>query len=466
MTGPSNFKFENNSFSFLYRFIDVLILGMALAIMLMLYGVEFDRSYLLLLAVELFLFTYLAESAQLYKSWRIGRFSRMIWSLSGILLLSFFLIVAALFILKEGETYSRVVILGWFLCAWFILVAWRVTAKAIKTYRRKHGLSMQKVAIIGLTHSSMELHRQIEKNIELGFDCVGFFDDRDAERLKEFDPQLIAGSIEDAVALARRGEVAKLYLCLPIWAEKRIATIIQALGDTTVDVLLIPDFMLKNLMHARIGSVGEIDTISVFESPLNGMKDFYKRSFDILFSVCVLLAIAPLLVIIALGIKLTSRGPVLFHQDRYGLDGKRIGVYKFRSMTVAENGDKVTQATRGDRRITPFGAFLRRTSLDELPQFFNVLMGDMSVVGPRPHAVAHNEEYRQLVNYYMLRHKVRPGITGWAQVNGWRGETDTLEKMEKRIEYDLAYIRNWSLWLDIKIVYMTFFTGFTNKNAY
>nr|WP_237748598.1 sugar transferase [Nitrincola nitratireducens] len=157
---------------------------------------------------------------------------------------------------------------------------------------------------------------------------------------------------------------------------------------------------------------------------------------------------------------------MLFRQDRYGLDGKRIGVYKFRSMKVMENKDVVVQATKGDSRITPVGAFIRRTSLDELPQFFNVLIGDMSVVGPRPHAVAHNEEYRKQVDYYMLRHKVRPGITGWAQINGWRGETDTLEKMEKRIEYDLEYIRNWSLWLDIKIIFLTFFKGFVNKNAY
>ena len=156
----------------------------------------------------------------------------------------------------------------------------------------------------------------------------------------------------------------------------------------------------------------------------------------------------------------------IIKQDRYGLDGKKIKVWKFRSMTVAENADKVVQATKNDVRITPFGAFLRRTSLDELPQFFNALKGDMSVVGPRPHAVAHNEEYRKQVDYYMLRHKVKPGITGWAQVNGWRGETDTIDKMEMRIQFDLEYIRNWSLWLDFKIVLFTIFRSFNDKNAY
>ena len=172
------------------------------------------------------------------------------------------------------------------------------------------------------------------------------------------------------------------------------------------------------------------------------------------------------MLVIATIIKFTSRGPVLFKQDRYGLDGKKIKVWKFRSMTVTENADNVVQATKNDMRITPFGAFLRRTSLDELPQFFNALKGDMSVVGPRPHAVSHNEEYRKQVDYYMLRHKVKPGITGWAQVNGWRGETDTVDKMEMRIKYDLEYIRNWSLWLDFKIVLFTVFKSFNDKNAY
>jgi putative colanic acid biosynthesis UDP-glucose lipid carrier transferase len=185
-----------------------------------------------------------------------------------------------------------------------------------------------------------------------------------------------------------------------------------------------------------------------------------------LFSSAALLALSPLLLLIAVAVRLTSTGPAIFKQDRYGLDGKQIGVYKFRSMKVLENSDNVVQATKGDARITPLGAFLRKTSLDELPQFFNVLRGEMSVVGPRPHAVAHNEHYRNRVAFYMLRHKVKPGITGWAQINGWRGETDTLDKMEKRVEFDLHYIRNWSLWWDVKIIIKTLFKGFGGKNVY
>jgi putative colanic acid biosynthesis UDP-glucose lipid carrier transferase len=197
-----------------------------------------------------------------------------------------------------------------------------------------------------------------------------------------------------------------------------------------------------------------------------GFNDVLKRLFDIVFSLCVLTVISLPMLAIAAAVKLTSPGPVIFKQYRYGLDGRKIQVWKFRSMTTLDNGDKVVQAKKGDARITPVGAFIRKTSLDELPQFINVLQGRMSVVGPRPHAVAHNEEYRKLIPYYMLRHKMKPGITGWAQINGFRGETDTLDKMEGRVDYDLDYIRNWSIWMDIKIVFLTVFKGFTGSNVH
>ncbi|MCA1931510.1 undecaprenyl-phosphate glucose phosphotransferase, partial [Rheinheimera sp.] len=290
-------------------------------------------------------------------------------------------------------------------------------------------------------------------------------DDRLPERLAEC-ASMLQGKINECVELAREGEFDKLYITLPLSADKRIAEIIQRLGDTTVDVHIVPDLLLYNLMHARLGNIGSVETLSVFESPYYGARDWLKRSFDIVVSSIALVLLAVPMLVIAAAIKLTSRGPVLFKQDRYGLDGKPIKVYKFRSMTVQDNGSTVVQATKNDARVTPLGAVLRRTSLDELPQFINVLKGDMSVVGPRPHAVAHNEQYRKLVAFYMLRHKVKPGITGWAQINGWRGETDSLEKMEKRIEYDLNYIKNWSLWWDAKIVFLTFFRGFTGKNVY
>ena len=219
-------------------------------------------------------------------------------------------------------------------------------------------------------------------------------------------------------------------------------------------------------MQSKWRNVGSIPTLSVHDTPFYGVNTFLKRLEDVVIGSAILAAISPILAVIAIGVKLSSPGPVIFKQDRYGLDGKKIKVYKFRSMKTTENGNEVKQATKGDPRVTKFGAFIRKTSLDELPQFINVLQGRMSIVGPRPHAVAHNEEYRKLVSRYMLRHKVKPGITGWAQVNGFRGETDTLEKMEKRIEFDLRYIQSWSLYLDLKIIFLTIFKGFVGKTAY
>lgn len=210
-----------------------------------------------------------------------------------------------------------------------------------------------------------------------------------------------------------------------------------------------------------------IPIISVYDTPLSSRTvQAIKRFEDIVLSTFIMFLISPILIAVAIGVKLSSPGPILFKQKRYGMNGKEIKVYKYRSMTTLDDGEIVNQATKNDPRVTPFGAFIRKTSLDELPQFFNVWQGKMSIVGPRPHAVAHNEEYRKLVPKYMQRHIVKPGITGWAQINGWRGETDKLEKMEKRIEFDLHYINNWTLWLDIKIIFLTIIKGFINKNAY
>ncbi len=249
-------------------------------------------------------------------------------------------------------------------------------------------------------------------------------------------------------------------------AEKRIVELVNALSDTTASVYLVPNFFVFDLLHGKLSSLDGVPVLSLHETPFYGLDGWVKRWEDIVVSALILLLISLPMALIALGVKLTSPGPVLFKQRRYGLNGSVVEVWKFRSMTVCENGAKVTQATKNDARITPFGAFLRRTSLDELPQFFNVLQGSMSVVGPRPHAVAHNEQYRKQIRGYMLRHKVKPGITGLAQIHGWRGETETVDKMEMRVKYDLEYVQNWSLWLDLKIIFLTVFKGFVNKNAY
>ncbi len=320
---------------------------------------------------------------------------------------------------------------------------------------------VQRVAVIAGAGS---LGRQLAERIEdapfLGIRVAGFFDDRGAERLPGVAPQRVLGGVDGLAEYVKKHRVDLIYVTLPMASQPRIMKLLDALHDTTASVYFTPDIFIFDLIQGRMDSIGGIPVLAVCETPFSGMNGLVKRASDLVLAAAILVVIAPVLAAIALGVKLSSPGPVLFRQRRYGLDGREIVVYKFRSMTVAEDGAVVRQATRNDARVTRFGAFLRRTSLDELPQFINVLQGRMSVVGPRPHAVAHNEMYRKLIKSYMVRHKVRPGITGWAQVNGLRGETDTVDKMRARIEYDLDYLRHWSLALDLRIIWRTIFVVF------
>jgi putative colanic acid biosysnthesis UDP-glucose lipid carrier transferase len=265
---------------------------------------------------------------------------------------------------------------------------------------------------------------------------------------------------------AKNRVVDVIYITLPMKSEDRIKEIIRDLADTTVSVYFVPDLFVFDMVHARWNILQGLPTVSVYESPFQSFDSFIKRQMDIILSIIILTIIALPMLVIALAVRVSSSGPVLFRQRRYGIRGEEIEVWKFRTMEVCEDGADIKQAVRNDPRVTRLGRFLRRTSLDELPQFINVLQGRMSIVGPRPHAVSHNEYYRNLVHGYMLRHKVRPGITGLAQVHGYRGETENIEKMQKRILYDLEYIRHWSPWLDIKIIFLTIFKGFSAKDVY
>ncbi len=294
----------------------------------------------------------------------------------------------------------------------------------------------------------------------LGVEVIGFFDDRGAERLEGIAGDRLLGPVRSLADYVKRHRVDLIYVALPMASQPRILQLLDELRDTTASVYFVPDIFLFDLIQARMDSIGGLPVLAVCETPFYGVNGIVKRVSDIVLATLILILISPAMIGIAAGVKLTSPGPVLFRQRRYGLDGQEIIVYKFRSMTVTEDGPVVRQATRNDARVTPFGAFLRRSSLDELPQFINVLQGRMSIVGPRPHAVAHNEMYRKLIKSYMLRHKVKPGITGWAQVNGLRGETDTVDKMKARIEYDLDYLRHWSLRLDLAIIWKTIFVVF------
>lgn len=320
--------------------------------------------------------------------------------------------------------------------------------------------------IAGAGQLGMELAARFSNDYALGVDVVGFFDDRAHGRTELVKPEKLLGKLADIPNYVNQHSIDLVYITLPMASQPRTLSLLDAMRDTTASVYFVPDIFVSDLIQARVDNIHGMPVVALTESPTLGVSGIGKRISDIVLASLILLLIWPLLLAIAIGVKLSSPGPIIFKQRRYGLDGQDIVVYKFRSMTVCEDGNKIKQAERCDSRITPFGKFLRRTSLDELPQFINVLQGRMSVVGPRPHAVAHNEQYRKLIKGYMLRHKVKPGITGWAQVNGLRGETETLDKMRARIQYDIDYIRNWSLMFDLMIIGKTLLVVWRDHNAY
>jgi putative colanic acid biosynthesis UDP-glucose lipid carrier transferase len=320
--------------------------------------------------------------------------------------------------------------------------------------------------VIGAGALGVKVANALREGREQGVDFLGYFDDRTDERVHdEAAPQRL-GALKDAAPYVREHAVHEVYITLPLGSQPRIVELLEQVQGTTASVFFVPDVFGISIIQGRLQDMNGVPVVGICETPFTGTNELVKRISDIVLASIILVLISPLLVCIAVGVKLSSPGPVIFKQRRNGLDGEEIIVYKFRSMRAMDNGDVVKQATRNDPRITRFGAFLRKTSLDELPQFINVLQGRMSIVGPRPHAVAHNEQYRQLIKAYMVRHKVKPGITGWAQVHGHRGETDTVEKMQARVEYDLEYLRNWSLGLDLQIIARTIVVVLLGKNAY
>lgn len=324
----------------------------------------------------------------------------------------------------------------------------------------------KRTIIVGVNEQGLALADRLAGNEYIAAELLGFFEDRQQERIPAEELKYpLLGGLDDIASYVKDHRVNIIYLSLHMASQPRIVQLLEELKDTTASIYYVPDIFLTDLIQGRVGQIDDIPIVAVCETPFTGFNGLLKRLADIVLSLAILTLILPVLLAIALGVKLGSPGPVIFKQRRYGLYGEEIIVYKFRSMTVCEDGAQVTQATKQDQRVTPFGAFLRKTSLDELPQFINVLQGRMSIVGPRPHAVAHNEMYRKLITGYMVRHKVKPGITGWAQVNGLRGETETLGKMKARIDYDIDYLRNWSLKLDLYIILKTILVVFKGQNG-
>jgi putative colanic acid biosynthesis UDP-glucose lipid carrier transferase len=371
------------------------------------------------------------------------------------------------YITKYSEDFSRRVVLTWVIATPAMLVVVTLGLHELMRRTMHDPSSARRVAFAGCNDASMALADRIAANAGLlGLSIKGFFDDRSAQRLGVEGRVRILGTLTELVEQAKLGRIDVIFLALPVRQVQRVKEMMEELRDSTVSIYYVPDVFVYDLIQARTGEILGMPVVALCETPFYGYRGVVKRITDVVFAATLLLITAPLLLAIAWMVKRTSPGPVIFKQRRYGFDGQEIVVYKFRTMTVLEDGAQVKQAQRADVRITPIGRFLRRYSLDELPQLFNVLQGRMSLVGPRPHAVAHNEEYRKLIKGYMIRHKAPPGITGLAQVNGCRGETARLEDMQARVDYDLQYLRSWSPFLDIKILFLTAVRLLRDEKAY
>jgi putative colanic acid biosynthesis UDP-glucose lipid carrier transferase len=456
---------HSSELSIFHRVLDALVILVAILVCACAYGVPFDQQYQLAGLAAVLGFLFFAELNALYSSWRAESIGHESWAILSVWVLTLCVLLALAFLSKSSLQFSRVAIFAWSIATPIALVIERALLRLILRKFRKLGLNTRSVAIVGSGKAASRLVDVIMSSPWMGLRISGIYDDAGNVNLSD-DSIKLRRDINTLSQHAKEGGFDCVYIAYPMQDEEKIRTLIEQLADTTVSVHIVPDVFVSDLFHARWTSLGDVTLVSVFESPFYGTNSFFKRLEDIVLGSLILLLIFPLMVLIAIAVKITSSGPAIFKQRRYGLNGQVIEVWKFRSMSVLEDGGHIPQAQKNDPRVTKLGAFLRKTSLDELPQFINVLQGQMSIVGPRPHAVAHNELYRKQIHGYMLRHTVKPGITGWAQVNGWRGETDTMEKMEMRVKFDLDYINNWSIAFDMKIIWMTIFSGMRGKNAY
>jgi len=470
MFGKSIFKNYSGVITIFARIADPFVVVVAAIIA---YGIRFsfdslhlplDYRFLILFVVLCVVLVFPAFN--LYGSWRGQSLTKQ----SRAIILAWFsvalLIISILFSLKVSSEYSRLWLGWWMVLGCVFLLAFRVSIYGFLQYQRKQGRNIRSVVIVGAGDLGKKLISQTTNSASSGFKIEALFDD-DKNIGSLVNDYPVIGGIGDIELFVEKNEIDEVWIALPLRAEQRVKDLLYNLRHQTVNIKLIPDIFGFQLLNHSMTEIVGLPAVNLSDTPMGGSNQLIKAFEDRLLALLILVLISPLLLLISIMIKSTSSGPVLFTQKRHGWDGKIITVYKFRTMKAHKEFDGViTQAGKGDSRITKLGAFLRKTSLDELPQFINVLQGRMSIVGPRPHAIEHNEQYKDQVNQYMLRHMVKPGITGWAQVNGLRGETDTLDKMKNRVEYDLYYIENWSLWFDLKIIFLTLFKGFIHKNAY
>ncbi|MFK5913299.1 MAG: undecaprenyl-phosphate glucose phosphotransferase [Woeseiaceae bacterium] len=473
MFGKSIFKNYSGFINLSARVTDPLVVVLA-AIMAYLIRFPFNAAllpndYRSLVLFAVFCVVLIFPSFSLYASWRGQSLLKQARTIFFAWITVVLLMIIILFSLKISADYSRLWLGWWMMLGLAFLLVFRMCIFGFLQYQRMKGKNFRSVLVVGAGDLGERLINQVKESPWMGFNIVGLFDDDESLHGQVVGGYKVTGGLSDVEAFFKgsQNQVDEVWIALPLRAEQRVKELLYALRHHTVNIKLIPDIFGFSLLNHSMTEIAGLPAVNLSDTPMGGSNQIIKAIEDRFLALCIFIFISPILLIIAITIKVTSQGSILFKQKRHGWDGKIINVYKFRTMKVhTEDNCCVTQASENDARITPFGAFLRRTSLDELPQFYNVLQGRMSIVGPRPHAVQHNELYKEQVNQYMLRHMVKPGITGWAQVNGFRGETDTLDKMKNRVELDLYYIENWSLLFDLKIIFLTIFKGFIHKNAY
>lgn len=436
------------------------------------YGWRFNHfsipgDYQLTIIVGLLLSLMLFNRFALYRPWRGTSLLSELWIVTGAWASVFISLTAVDYVTQHHQNIQVKWGLGWMMFSWLFICNFRISLRAALNLMRTWGFNRRRVVLVVASELGLKIAEKLRNAPWTGLDVVGYFDDRAKDRLPDTKGIPLLGTVADLGIYSQNHRIDEVWLAFPFRAEERIKEVLHELRHCTTDIRMVPDIFQFRLLNYYMSEVAGMPVVNLTASPIVGFDKIIKGLEDRLLAILILTLVSPLMVAIAVGIKFSSPGPVFFKQKRHGWDGRPITVWKFRTMKVHSESDGIlTQATKDDSRVTPFGAMLRRTSLDELPQFFNVLQGTMSIVGPRPHAIEHNDFYKESVSQYMLRHKVKPGITGWAQINGYRGETDTLEKMEKRIEYDLFYIENWSVWFDLRIIASTLTKGFVNKNAY
>lgn len=451
----------------LVRHISAAVVAFAtLRISMLIYGTDMSESYQALIIIVTLLALILFRNPHTAELHLTPRFWNTAISIFSAWCVLFAVLLFLGYATKTSSIFSRKLLFSWALVTPVLILVVRVAIDRIIARLMRARTWKRRTIIAGVNEHARSLADKIKGSPQLGMSLHGHFDDRGLERLGSMQAEHLLGKLADLPGYVRSNRIDVIYIALPMRNIQRVMELLNELHDTTASIYYLPDVFVFDLIQCRTDEIEGLPVVALCETPFYGTRGIVKRASDFIIALTILILISPLLLVIALAIKLTTPGSVIFKQRRYGLDGREITIYKFRTMSVSEDSGNIRQATRDDDRVTRVGTILRRYSLDELPQFFNVLQGQMSVVGPRPHAVAHNEEYRRLILGYMVRHKVNPGVTGLAQVRGFRGETATVEDMRKRVEADLEYLRNWSLELDMRIIFKTVVMMFLDRQAY